>query len=190
MILTAMTSKKNITLSVIITAAGSSNRMGSKTKKEYLPLNKGTILSESAKAFLKNLNCSLLVITTPLNKENQTLEALKTDYEVEELLKNTKLCITEGGSTRQESVFKGLLAVKEQLPQTDVVLIHDGARPFVSEQIVKDVFDAAVEFGASDPGIAPVDTQKVVDANGFITQHLHRNMMCAVQTPQGFDFAK
>ena len=190
MILTAMTSKKNIALSVIITAAGSSNRMGSKTKKEYLPLNKGTILSESAKAFLKNLNCSLLVITTPSNKEKQTLEALKADYEVEELLKNTKLCITEGGSTRQESVFKGLLAVKEQLPQTDVVLIHDGARPFVSEQIVKDVFDAAVEFGASVPGIAPVDTQKVVDANGFITQHLHRNMMCAVQTPQGFDFAK
>ena len=74
-----MTSKQNITLSVIITAAGSSNRMGSKTKKEYLPLNKGTILSESAKAFLKNLNCSLLVITTPLNKENQTLEALKND---------------------------------------------------------------------------------------------------------------
>ena len=185
-----MISKKNITLSVIITAAGSSNRMGSNTKKEYLPLNKGTILSESAKAFLTNLNCSLLVITTPANKINQTLDALKADSEVVALLENTKLCITEGGASRQESVYKGLLAVKEELPQTDIVLIHDGARPFVSEEIVKSVFDAAVEFGASVPGIAPVDTQKIVDSEGFITTHLHRNMMCAVQTPQGFDFAK
>ena len=190
MILTAMISKKNITLSVIITAAGSSNRMGSNTKKEYLPLNKGTILSESAKAFLTNLNCSLLVITTPANKINQTLDALKADSEVVALLENTKLCITEGGASRQESVYKGLLAVKEELPQTDIVLIHDGARPFVSEEIVKSVFEAAVEFGASVPGIAPVDTQKIVDSEGFITTHLHRNMMCAVQTPQGFDFAK
>ena len=69
-----------------------------------------------------------------------------------------------------------------------IVLIHDGARPFVSQKIILEGIQAAQEFGASVPGLTPTDTQKQIDEDGFITNHLQRASLVAVQTPQCFDF--
>ncbi|MBQ7158845.1 MAG: 2-C-methyl-D-erythritol 2,4-cyclodiphosphate synthase, partial [Treponema sp.] len=67
-----------------------------------------------------------------------------------------------------------------------LVFIHDGARPFVSAQIIRDCETAAKQYGASVPALQPVDTQKETDADGFITRHLVRARLAAVQTPQVF----
>ena len=177
-------------IAVIIAAAGSSTRMGGTVKKEYLPLNEGTVLSQSAKTFLKSINCAFLVITVPENGEKEARKALFSDKEVLSLVKNVELNFVEGSSTRQKSIYNALtfLAKKEKIP--DIVLIHDGARPFISSEIIKETAIAAFQFGGAVPGITPTDTQKIKDENGFIKTHLTRSTMTAVQTPQGFEFAK
>ena len=71
----------------------------------------------------------------------------------------------------------------------DAVLIHDGARPFVSKKIIDDVISSLEKSGAAVPGVPAVDTQKQVDENGKIVAHLERSKIFAVQTPQAFQFA-
>ena len=181
-------SDKNI--AVIIAAAGSSTRMGGSTKKEYLPLNGGTVLSQCAKTFLKTLNCTTLTVTIPAGGENDAKNALFADKDIAGLLQGVELNFVEGSSTRQKSIFNALdfLSKKNTIP--DIVLIHDGARPFVNSNIIEDTALAALKYGGAVPGITPTDTQKIKDEDGFIQTHLTRSKMTAVQTPQGFDFAK
>ncbi len=182
-----MTTKNNSSkANVVICAAGSSTRMGGTTKKEYLPLNDGTVLSEAVKKFLNSIEVEILAVTVPENSLENAKKALFSDKTIEQKLRATKLIFTEGGSTRQKSVFNALKKILESHPESDFVLIHDGARPFVSEKTIKDTLNATEEFGAAVPGTTPVDTQKLMDENGFIAQHLLRSKMAAVQTPQGF----
>lgn len=177
-------SKKN---AIIITAAGSSTRMGLGKKKEYLQLGKGTVLSQAAIIFLKTLHVDVLVITIPQNQEKEAKEALYADKDFQGILGKTKLVFTSGGKTRQESVLNGLLAARKTLGNNALVLIHDGARPFVTEKIIRKTHEAALLYKASVPAIGPVDTQKEIDENNNIARHLQRKMLAAVQTPQGFD---
>ena len=172
-------------IAIIITAAGSSTRIGSGIKKEYLPYKNGTVLSVCAQAFLnalageKGIEITDFIVTCPAGGIEECIKALG-DVAPE-------VRITEGAETRQKSVYHGLLAVTGQ---PDIVLIHDGARPFVSRDVIMNALEAAIEFGASVPGITPTDTQKEIDGEGFITRHLIRSNLTAVQTPQCFEFAK
>jgi len=188
---------KNSKIAVLITAAGSSTRMGGSVKKEYLPLNNGTVISSCAKTFLNtclnNYNLTDLVITCPVGGIADCNFALKKDDELQKLLKvwqneyEKNITIVEGADSRQKSVYNGLLAISQS---ADFVLIHDGARPFVTPKIIEDTIAVAIEYGASVPGITPTDTQKQIDENGFIVQHLQRSLLTSVQTPQGFKFAE
>ena len=183
-------------IAVIITAAGSSTRIGGGIKKEYLPYKNGTVLSACASVFLTadytavGMELCCLVITCPAGGEGDARKALYADKRFEKELGSVPLVITQGGGSRQASVFEGLRAVKEACHEADYVLIHDGARPFVSAALVQSVAGAAAEFGASVPGLTPVDTQKEIDENGFVVRHLVRSSLAAVQTPQGFEFAR
>lgn len=180
-------------LVLIVTAAGSSTRMGTGIKKEYLPAGNSTVLAKALNAFLKAAAFDVAVITVPKGKEKQAEEAIFTDPQTEILLKkhSTKLIFTEGGATRQQSVCNALLSAKEnltekQLSQSPVVLIHDGARPFVTERIILDTINGVEENNAAAPGIPPVDTQKEITADHKISRHLTRSSLTAIQTPQGF----
>ena len=169
-------------IAIIITAAGSSTRIGGVIKKEYLPYKNGTVLSVCAETFLnacEGLEITDFIVTCPVNGIDDCIKALG-DIAPE-------VRIAEGAETRQKSVYNGLLAVTGQ---PDIVLIHDGARPFVSRDVIMDALEAACKFGASVPGITPTDTQKEIDEEGFITRHLVRSSLTAVQTPQCFEFNK
>lgn len=168
---------------LVIAAAGSSSRMGLGKKKEYLPLKKGTVLSESVRAFIEASDFSEVIVSIPKNGEKEAKAALLADTEIKSLLKNTTLTFTEGGATRQESVFKALCKAKNK---NSIVLIHDSARPFVSKKIIQDVISKTQEFGAAVPAIQPVDTQKEIAPDRTISRHLVRKNLGAVQTPQGF----
>ena len=179
-------------IAIIITAAGSSTRMGGSVKKEYLPYKNGTVLSVCAETFLNACSQSFeitdFIITCPKGGVEECRKAL-CNLEKNHQKKNypEKIIITEGSDSRQKSVYNGLMAVKGQ---PEIVLIHDGARPFVSSELILRAINAAKEFGASVPGITPTDTQKEIDENGFITRHLVRSRLSAVQTPQCFDFSR
>ena len=176
---------------LILLAAGSSTRMGTGTKKEYLPLSNGTVLSTSAKAFLKATSISLICITYPEGLYQSTKEALFADPEIIDLIADIPVIYTTGGSTRQNSVLKALQACNSSNyinSDNSIVLIHDAARPFVTSKIITDTVDATIRFGAAVPVIPPVDTQKELNSDGSIKKHLTRSSLGAVQTPQGFLF--
>ncbi len=186
-------------IAIIITAAGSSRRIGGGIKKEYLPYKNGTVLSVCAETFLNaciDATITDFIVTCPkggiedckkalgnVNKSLSSRPALEKISEQEA----SDIQIIEGDDTRQKSVYKGLLAVKGQ---PEIVLIHDGARPFVSRQVIITALEAALQYGASVPGITPTDTQKEIDQEGFICRHLIRSQLTSVQTPQCFDYKK
>ncbi|HPS44309.1 MAG TPA: IspD/TarI family cytidylyltransferase [Treponemataceae bacterium] len=195
---------------LVLTAAGSSTRMGGHEKKEYLTLSRGpegrvSVLSQSLHAFLSTNHFSIIVITVPKDGEGAARAVLAEDARIETLLAASKasLSFAEGGATRQASVLCGLERILEERARAsesrhglgseardddagDLVLVHDAARPFVSKGIIEDVLKTASERGAAVPAIPPVDTLKEVDGSGRITRHLDRASIAAVQTPQGF----
>ena len=183
-------------IALIITAAGSSSRFGSQ-KKEYLQLSSGTntVLSQSTETFLRTKLFSSLIITIPNGDEDKATNALKTSQFVNKLLfhepSEIRFSFATGGKTRQESVYNGLKKLSELSCNTpDLILIHDGARPWVTEKIIRNVIEKTVAVGAAVPAIPAVDTQKEVDEQGRITKHLKRKYVYAVQTPQAFEFKR
>ena len=181
-------------IAIIITAAGSSTRIGGGIKKEYLPYNKGTVLSSCAETFLNACNSDFeitdFIVTCPKGGREDCFAALAMTEEKNFAMtegQSFAMTIVEGADTRQKSVYNGLLAVHGN---PDIVLIHDGARPFVSEELIRTTITATQEFGAAVPGLTPTDTQKEIDENGFIVRHLIRSSLSAVQTPQCFEFSK
>ena len=184
-----MVKKHKIPATVVIVAAGASSRMGEGIRKQYRPLGGGTVLSEAVKPFLKALDCRMLVIAIPFDEDkSHAREALVSDAEVDEML-DTEPIFVCGGATRQSSVKIALEAAAQNDPPA-IVLVHDAARPFVTEKIIVRTAQAALEYGAAVPAVPPADTQKIIDAEGFIVEHLTRERMAAVQTPQAFDFMR
>ncbi len=187
--------KATSNVAVIITAAGSSTRIGGGNKKEFLPYKNGTVLSASIKAFFKaaetTFNLTQFVITLPKNSFDNAQKAVSCDTEITpELFK--KINFTEGGKSRQESVNNALEYIFENYTDTlpDYVLVHDGARPFVSPELITSVVHNTIQYEACIPGLQPTDTQKEIDEDGFIKRHLQRARLVAVQTPQGFVYKK
>lgn len=183
-----MMTKHNV--AVVITAAGSSTRMGGGVKKEYLPLGEGTVLSNALLPFLKTIIPSIVIITTPVNGESLAEEMLFKDKNVKSFFENNEIPLhfVCGDKTRALSVKAALEKLSVIAPQTEYVLIHDGARPYISESVIKNVLEPLSETVAVTPAITPTDTQKIIDENGFVTTHLVRSNLAAVQTPQGFYF--
>ena len=91
-----------------------------------------------------------------------------------------------GGATRQASVRAGLQAIAAKAP--DIVLIHDAARPFLSESLIDRAIDAGGTYGAAVPAVAITDTVKKIDSDGAVIETLDRNRLRTVQTPQAFKF--
>ena len=174
-------------VAVVVTAAGSSSRMGGSLKKEYLTLGNGTVLSACVKAFeaaskdtKQPFIISHMIITVPQNDSGEASKAVL-PYNVE---------FVPGGSTRQKSVLNALEYINKSTAKPDYVLIHDGARPFVTVELISNVLQAVCQFNAAAPGIVPTDTIKQIDRDGFIVSHLVRSSLTAIQTPQGFAFEK
>ena len=199
---------RQIELALVIVAAGSSSRFnaGEKNcvKKEYLPLETensecGTVLSAATKSFLETKKFAIVAITYPFSKnpdelkenEEQSRNALFADSFFATAFSDgtTKLLFVPGGETRQKSVKNALEAVSAEMKNPSsakIVFIHDGARPFIKSSTIEETLSAALESGASVPGLQPTDTQKEIDENGFIRKHLVRATLSAVQTPQVF----
>lgn len=166
---------------VLITAAGKSTRLGLGEKKEYYVLKGKTVLQYAIDAFMKAAHIDSFVITLPeedIREQEKRLPFLKM---------YSNISLVPGGSTRQESVKKGLEALADSRP--DIVLIHDGARPWVSPSIISRVIDGVKTHSACIPVIKTVDAVKLLDENGFITQDLEREKTVGAQTPQGFVYS-
>jgi 2-C-methyl-D-erythritol 4-phosphate cytidylyltransferase len=164
-------------VSVIIPAAGQGTRMGSSTPKQYLSLNGQPILHHTLMAFENSGLVDSVTLVVPKNDLESARK--KWDYKI---VKN----IVQGGKERQDSVYNGFKALD---PDTDIVIVHDGVRPFVTPDMIGRSIEAAKQFGAAIVAIPVSDTIKQVDSKDFVTRTVDRNGLWRVQTPQTFQYA-
>jgi 2-C-methyl-D-erythritol 4-phosphate cytidylyltransferase/2-C-methyl-D-erythritol 2,4-cyclodiphosphate synthase len=168
---------KKYKISAIIAAAGSGVRAGGDLPKQYQSLGGVSMLESSIKAFYNNkLIDSICVVISPEHKP--FFDNINKKFD-------DKIIYAYGGKLRQDSVLEGLLKLKEHKP--DMVLIHDGARPFVSEKIINNVVNALEGADAVLPAVKVVDTIKFVD-EGIVKKTPDRNNLYSAQTPQGFKY--
>lgn len=169
---------KNQFISAIIAAAGMSNRMGSKVNKQFISINNKPILAHSINKFER---CKYVDEIIVVAREEEIEYCRKEIVKKHNFKKVTK--IVRGGKERQDSVYNGILALDERC---DIVLSHDGARPFVKMENIVDGIKATVEYGACIVGVPVKDTIKVVGDQGNITNTPNRDLLWAAQTPQCF----
>ena len=158
----------------IITAGGSSNRFG-QTNKLLEIINSKEVIRYSVEAFLSVSEISEIIICA-----NSAIIS-----NLQELFKNkAKVSIIKGGDTRQQSVFKGLSA----LEKCDYVLIHDGARPMISPETIKQIIEAVQAQKALTVVTKTIDTIKQVDKDLRILKTIDRSNLYNTQTPQAFEY--
>jgi len=176
-------------IAAVILAAGSSSRMGG-IKKEFFKIDNEphlqslTVLGKSVSAFWNVPSVDTIVIVVPENGEKMARNALPQDFLASE---TPKLLFVNGGQTRRASVFNALEALTEY--SSDYVLIHDGARPWLSQLLVENIIEAVKKHDAVIPVLSVTDTPKIIESEEhFVTQHLKRAIVGLAQTPQGFKF--
>ena len=165
-------------IAAIIPAAGSGSRAGFSKNKILQKIGGSSVIARTVSAFAQNAGISRIVVCAN--------EADRKDLARE--LAPFDLCFAAGGATRTESVKNalGLLAALPYPP--DYVLIHDAARPFVSQKVINDCIDTVRQFGSAVCALPCTDTA-VLAESGFISDTVERDKLFTLQTPQGFAFA-
>ena len=163
---------------VIILAGGKGSRMGAEVSKQFILINNKPVLYYTIEKFKKCKNIDRIVLVLPKAEieycKTFVLDKYSLDIDI----------IVEGGRERQDSVYNGLKACSD----CDIVLIHDGARPFVSERIIEEGIKYAEIYGAAAPGVMPKDTIKIKDSHSFSKETPNRSDLVAIQTPQVFKY--
>ncbi|MGQ9630732.1 MAG: 2-C-methyl-D-erythritol 4-phosphate cytidylyltransferase [bacterium] len=153
----------------IIAAAGRGTRMRSQVRKPYIPLCGRPILLHTLEKFLF------------LKPENIIIVVEEEDIGLcRQIVRSDDIRIIAGGLRRQDSVYNGLMRCRG-----DIVVIHDGVRPFVTQKMIRDSIDAAWKHGAAIAAVPVKDTVKE-GRGGAVERTLDRRRLFSVQTPQAF----
>ncbi|MEA3423465.1 MAG: 2-C-methyl-D-erythritol 4-phosphate cytidylyltransferase [Bacillota bacterium] len=161
---------KEFKVIVVVPAAGSGKRMNSDKNKLLVKIGKDTIVEKTLDVFEKNKYIDEMIVVT---NDSEIINIVRKFSKV----RNT----ISGGVTRQESVYKGISSIEED----GIVLIHDAARPFITDEIIERVIEMTHLYKACIPAVKIKDTIKTIDGK-FISKTLDRDSLISVQTPQGF----
>ncbi len=162
-------------IAAVVVAAGKGVRMGGLVPKQFLPLRGLPVVCHSLMALASHVDTIVLVAAA------QDI-AFCRDEILGRIDLSVPIDVVAGGKERQDSVYRGLLAVESH---ADLVLIHDGVRPFVPKDALTNAIQEAQEIGACILGIPAVDTLKQV-REGRIEGTLEREFIWQAQTPQVF----
>lgn len=162
----------------IILAAGESRRMDG-VDKLFAPVGGIPVLLRSLRAFARSESVDSIVVAAARGNVKRVRE-LASEIGAR---KAAPIYIVEGGARRQDSVAAALAEIGDA---AGVVLVHDGARPFVSERIIADAVRTAAEFGAAVPAVPVKDTIKLTAPDMTVADTPPRNRLWAAQTPQAF----
>lgn len=162
----------------VLLAAGSGKRMNSDVKKQYLLINEKPVLWYSLDTFEKSFITDVVLV---VSKDD-------IDYVKKEIVEKygfTKVkAIVEGGKERYHSVACGIEAAGE----CDYIFIHDGARPFMTQDILNSLLDDVRTYKACVAGMPVKDTIKIANEDGFAESTPNRNLVWQIQTPQVFSY--
>lgn len=164
-------------ISVVIAAAGLSSRMKTKVNKQFLNINSKPVLGHTLEAFE---NCSyideIILVTQEIELEN-CKKNIVNKYKLNKVKK-----IVIGGSTREESVYNGIREISDK---TDIIISHDGARPFIKDKYIVNSIKYAIKNDACILGVPVKDTIKVI-RDKKVEDTPEREKLWAIQTPQTF----
>ena len=163
----------------IVLAAGSGKRMNSKVHKQYLIIQDRPVLYYSLKAF-EDSAVDEIVLVVGKGEEKFCRKEIVDKYGISKVK-----AIVEGGKERYHSVFEGL----KQTSDADYVLIHDGARPFVNQDIIRRCMQEVQKYQACVVGMPVKDTIKIADEGGYAKLTPDRKNVWMIQTPQTFSYA-
>ena len=165
-------------ISAIVLAGGRGKRMNYHKSKQFIEIKGKPVLVYTLEKFIYNKSIDEVILVLPEDE---------VDYCKKEVLQKYSLKVDRiviGGKERQDSVFNAL----EAMEKADMVLIHDGARPFINEKIIEEGIKYANIYGAAAPGVTPKDTIKIKNEDNISVDTPDRNTLVAVQTPQCFKY--
>ncbi|MEH7223802.1 2-C-methyl-D-erythritol 4-phosphate cytidylyltransferase [Bacillus sp. JJ1566] len=161
---------------VVIPAAGQGKRMNAGKNKQFIELASIPVIIHTLRVFEHDPMCSGIILV--INKDEQRIfEELVQTYHIKK-----GISFIQGGGERQYSVYNGLQAVKN----TDIVLVHDGARPFLKRKHVHELVNVATKKGAAVLAVPVKDTIKRVSHDLYVEETVERSSLWAIQTPQAF----
>lgn len=163
----------------IIPAAGSSKRMQNNISKQYLLLEGIPVLAHTLRIFQGSPEIHEIFLIVPKRDVEFARNGIVDRYGISKVSN-----ILAGGKERQDSVRKGIDSLEND---HDIVVIHDGVRPFISEELLHSTILEASRVQAVTVGMPVKDTVKLVDHHGIVTETLNRNHLWLTQTPQAFD---
>ena len=191
----------NVRCSAIVLAAGSGRRMGAGPKKQYLELGGKPLVCHALQAFEDSF-IEDVVLVVPKEDIGYCRAEIVERYGFSKVR-----AVIAGGKERYDSVAAGLrwleaakgtgtmaepatvpVPLAASVPLTHLVFIHDGARPFVTQEMLRDLYDAAAESGAAVAAMPVKNTIKVADENGYVISTPDRATLWEMQTPQVFEF--
>lgn len=166
-------------ITAIVLAAGQGKRMKQTVAKQYLELKEKPILYYSLKAFEES-SIDEIILVTGSGQIEYCRENIVNKYNFHKITG-----VLEGGAERYDSVYRALTAIEH----TDYVLIHDGARPFLTVELIERIISEVMVHQACIPGTPVKETIKVVNGEGFISATPDRDTLWSAQTPQAFAFS-
>lgn len=164
----------------IVLAAGQGKRMKSSIQKQYILLKEKPILYYSLKAFEDIKEIERIILVVGKGEVSYCRKEIIDKYGLQKVTD-----VIEGGKERYHSVYEGLKLLEKHC---DYVLIHDGARPFITEGIILNTIENVKKYKACAVGMPVKDTIKIVDEENFCVHTPERAKVWAVQTPQAFEY--
>ena len=166
-------------ITAIVLAAGQGKRMHSKIQKQFLEIQDHPVLYYSLKCFQDSPLIQDIVLVTGEDMISYCKREIVERYQFTKVTE-----VIAGGKERYDSVYRGLLACKD----CEYVFIHDGARPFITEEILERGMFGVQETGACVVGMPSKDTVKISDEADFVKETPDRSRVWTVQTPQIFSY--
>ena len=176
-----MTVFKSIAL---IPAAGMGKRMAASINKQYLHLNGQPIVARTISCFEQSPLIDAIYLVIPADEIDYCREHVIDAYDFKKVA-----AIIPGGKERQNSVMNGLKTIREHVSDDDIILIHDGVRPFLTEQMLCESIRVASLYDGALVAVPAKDTIKTV-RDGIVKDTPPRELLWHAQTPQSFRFKK
>jgi 2-C-methyl-D-erythritol 4-phosphate cytidylyltransferase len=162
----------------IVPAAGSGTRMGGDVRKQFLQLRGKPIIVHTLQQFEHCSEVDEIAVAVPESAIIE-MERLITQYRLHKVNK-----LVAGGARRQDSVAHALARL--ELNDTDIILVHDGVRPFITRKKITEIVKACREHDAAVAAVQPKDTIRRSAGGGFFDQTMDRSALWLIQTPQAF----